>query len=519
MKKNFQSFFFLLTLHLFFISCQQENNDKKKGTTEERTKLTSISIEDEVVFQTIDNFGASDAWSMQHIGNWPTHKKQKIAQLLFSQELDKNNNPLGIGLSLWRFNLGAGSAQQGADSGIADEWRRADSFLQLDGTYSWQRQSGQVWFAKAAKAYEVDQLLVFLNSPHVNFTRNNKAFSASGDQSNLAVVNYKKFADYLSHSIKGMENLGLSVDIISPFNEPQWDWADGGQEGTPFWNEEIAEITRLINKSFIQNNIETKIDLPETAQLNYLVEDDNKSGRGTQLDYFFNENSAGYIGDLEHLGKVISGHSYFTTSPTSKLVGERKKLNQALKDFQNLKFWMSEYCILGDNNGEIEGNSKDLSIEPALYMAKVIHHDLSIANASAWHWWTAVSVYDYKDGLIYADKNKKDGNFEESKMLWALGNYSRFIRPGAKRIQINSEEQLPEEILISGFRSPDNQENVLVIINPLNRKIQVQFKNNEKLLTPRSSYVTSSAKNLASVEYGTKISLTEKSITTLIFSK
>ncbi|MCC4230755.1 glycoside hydrolase [Zunongwangia profunda] len=518
MIKNFQSYFLLITFHLFFISCQHENNDGEKKTIEENSdKVITITIEDNVSFQTIDNFGASDAWSIQHIGNWPDPKKQKIAQFLFSQELDENKHPLGIGLSLWRFNLGAGSAQQGSDSGITDEWRRADSFLELNGTYSWQRQSGQVWFAKAAKDYGVDQLLVFLNSPHVNFTRNKKAFSTSGQQSNLAEVNYQKFADYLSNSIKGMKKLGLTVDIVSPFNEPQWDWADGGQEGSPFWNDEIAAITRIINNSFTENNIATKIDLPEAAQLNYLFEDDNKPGRGSQLNYFFDENSPGYIGNLEHLGQVISGHSYFTTSPKSKLVGERKKLKQNLQKFQNLKYWMSEYCILGDNDGEIEGNGKDLGIAPALYMAKVIHHDLSIANASAWHWWTAVSVYDYKDGLIYTDKNKEDGNFEASKMLWALGNYSRFIRPGAKRIQISTENELPEGVLVSGFNSPDNQEHILVLINPLDKAIQVQFKNDEKSLTPKSSYVTSSDKNLAPVEYGAKILLAGKSITTLIF--
>ena len=91
---------------MFFISCQHENNDGEKKTIEENSdKVITITIEDNVSFQTIDNFGASDAWSIQHIGNWPDPKKKEIAQLLFSQELDENKHPLGIGLSLWRFNL------------------------------------------------------------------------------------------------------------------------------------------------------------------------------------------------------------------------------------------------------------------------------------------------------------------------------------------------------------------------------------------------------------------------------
>ena len=64
--------------------------------------------------QTIEHFGASDAWSMQNIGLWPEEEAQKqIADWLFSTENDANGQPRGIGLSLWRFNLGAGSAEQG----------------------------------------------------------------------------------------------------------------------------------------------------------------------------------------------------------------------------------------------------------------------------------------------------------------------------------------------------------------------------------------------------------------------
>ena len=53
--------------------------------------------------QTIDGFGASDAWSMWQIGTWEDSLQTKVADWLFS--IDK-----GIGLSIWRFNAGAGSA-------------------------------------------------------------------------------------------------------------------------------------------------------------------------------------------------------------------------------------------------------------------------------------------------------------------------------------------------------------------------------------------------------------------------
>jgi hypothetical protein len=72
-----------------------------------------------------------------------------------------SGQPKGIGLSLWRFNIGAGTAEQGAASGIKDEWRRAESFLNNDGTYNWDKQAGQVWFLKAAKERGVNEFLAF----------------------------------------------------------------------------------------------------------------------------------------------------------------------------------------------------------------------------------------------------------------------------------------------------------------------------------------------------------------------
>ena len=62
-------------------------------------------------------------------------------------------------------------------------------------------------------------------------------------------------------------------------------------------------------------------------------------------------------------------------------------------------FAMTEFCIM--DYEEMQGNGRDLGISPALYMARVIHYDMTVANASSWQWWLAISPYDYKDGLIY----------------------------------------------------------------------------------------------------------------------
>ncbi|MGE5944775.1 MAG: glycoside hydrolase [Flavobacteriales bacterium] len=505
----------------FTWSCGSDQiNTENPPPQEDKGELINIDVN--TVYQTIEHFGASDAWSCQFVGNnWPLEKKDAIADLLFSKEVDASNNPKGIGLSLWRFNIGAGSAEQGSLSGINDEWRRAESFLQSDGTYNWDKQAGQVWFAQAAKSRGVEKLLIFSNSPPVYITKNGKAHTTNGE-SNLVPEQFESFATYLTTVIEGLQNKGLSVDYISPMNEPQWDWKDG-QEGTSFLNNEIAEIVRKLNQELESKSVSTLIDVAEAGKINYLYENADKFGRGNQIQDFFNSGSQNYIGDLSHYGHAISGHGYFTTSPFSEAITMRKNLLQAIKNIPNLNFWMSEYCILGDNGGEIDGNTRDLGINSALYVARTIYNDLVNSQATAWHWWLAVSPYDYKDGLVYIDYNKNNGQFYESKMLWALGNYSRFIRPGYQRISMSSIQigDNNKNFLFSGYKNPTTDELVVVLVNSgiNSREINLQSQNHP--LKSRKAYITSATKSLELFDLteSTNITIPGNSIVTIIYQK
>ncbi len=484
------------------IFCYQTAAGVSHIETEDTTAI-KINISKKDKFQTIAHFGASDAWSCQFVGLWPEQKRRAIASLLFSKDFDEEGNPKGIGLSIWRFNIGAGSAEQGDQSGIKDEWRRAESFLNPDGSYNWEKQAGQVWFAQVAQEFGVEYLLAFPNSPPVKMTRNGRAYAENG-RSNLSAQNFDDYANYLGEVIHGLQEKGLKVDYISPVNEPQWDWSDGGQEGSPFWNSEIAGIVRELDRTLSAKTLNTKIDIAEAGKINYLYEAADKPGRGQQVAFFFDPESDNYIGNLSHVGKVISAHSYFTTSPDSAAAQMRDTLNSKIQSIDGLEYWMSEYCILGGNAGEIDGNGRDLGMESALYMAKVIHSDLTIANATAWHWWLAVSPYDYKDGLVYIDKNKENGAFYESKMLWTLGNYSRFIRPGYERVGVNLEGMEVEsaDLLVSAYQSTDDKKLVYVIINSASVPVNAQISNEGKEVANFKSYITSEEHNLSPVELG-----------------
>jgi O-glycosyl hydrolase len=486
-----------IAYYLFSLACIACSFQVDKDPYDLMSESVVLQVNLSETHQTIAHFGASDAWSCQFVGNWPDGKRDRIADLLFSSSFEADGSPTGIGLSLWRFNLGAGSASQGEASGIRDPWRRAPSVMDEHGEFDPVRQQGQLWLAKAAKERGVENLLVFLNSPPVWLTRNGKAYTDSGNQSNLHPSKHIEFGKYMAKAIAGMEDLGLSVQYVSPVNEPQWDWENGGQEGTPFWNEEIASIVKALDGALESENLTAKIDLAESGQIQYLYETYNRPGRSEQIKTFFHPESEFYLGNLRHVSKSISGHSYFTTSPAEDSRGKRLQLRSAISGVSGLSYWMSEYCILGDNAGEIRGNKRDLGMDAALYMARVIHQDLTIANASAWHWWLAVSPYDYKDGLVYIEKNETGGEIYESKMLWVFGNYSRFIRPGFQRFDMEiRQKHVDHPLMVSGFRNADATELVFVAVNFAETPIPVDFSSIDLENYQLTHYLTDKQSNL-----------------------
>ena len=181
--------------------------------------------------QKVHGFGASDAWSTQFVGTWPLPKRQAIADLLFSTAVDGRGKPRGIGLSGWRFNIGAGSAEQGAESGIADEWRRAECFMQPDGAYDWKKQAGSVWFLTAARDYGVDHITAFVNSPPAHMTKSGRANADQSDVCNIETHRIPSFATFLTTVLRHLQD-----EMWIPISSIRCAWMSiAGVAGLSFW--------------------------------------------------------------------------------------------------------------------------------------------------------------------------------------------------------------------------------------------------------------------------------------------
>ena len=469
-------------------------------------KVTTFTLQVNNKVQTIDNFGASGAWFSEGIGRyWPAEKKERIAGLLFSKKMDAAGNPLGIGLSAWRFNIGGGTAEQKDSSGIKDSLKRVECFLSPNGTYDWNRQQGYQWFLKKAKEYGVKNLVAFSNTPPVQFTRNGLGFKTEKDYiANLRDDQYAAYANFLTEVIKHFDKEGLHFNYVSPVNEPQWDWSNKfgqmNQEGSPWHNADIYKIVTNLDSSLTAKKLDTKIVITEAGMLSFLYQGNTAASQ--QIQNFFAQGSKEYIGDLKHTAHVIEGHSYFTDAGDSSIISVRSKLRDTAAKY-NLPFWQSEYCMLG--NGYKEGDTGKISaMDCALFLSKIIYHDLAVANATAWHFWNSYEPgsadFDTRYYLIALKINQgnTNGDFTATKNLWALGHYSRFIRPGMQRIITQRSDdlndmQVAKDIMLSAFTM--NNKFVAVAINYTNEPRAINLEtNNKKTAKNLKQYVTSSAK-------------------------
>ncbi len=469
----------------------------------------TATIDPATRFQTIDNFGASGAWTLQALGGWSEAGKQKIADLLFS----RTN---GIGLSCWRFNVGGGVQHKT----IANPIRSEETFEIARDEYDWNRQWVEQWFLGAAKVRGVEQFLAFVNSPPGRMTLNGLTNMGSNKtaSTNLKPGYEGQYAKYLADILVHFRDSGavndprsrIDFDYVSPVNEPGIDWQNG-QEGCRMDNDSIRRVVVALHAQFVADGLRAAIIVPESNTAGAMLHSDEGATRryrakfGNYIDYFTSIPGMG-----EMLGYRLCHHLY-GSSYGRGLDFETKAIGQAMASHADWKMWMSEICIMQPK--------RDLTMKSAIELAKMIHACMANENASAWQWWLAVSNADFKDGLLYTDWHKPGDpeNVIESKMLWAMGNYSRFIRPNWQRIALRDDAEhapLPPDPKLSGHYLPQTRpaisEGMLgtAYIDPTGRQIAIVYINDgaeehlhvqfagSALPTSMMMYVTSDTENL-----------------------
>ena len=474
----------------------------------------NVTIDTSVKGQIIQDFGSSDCWTAEYVSDYFSEReKAKAAKWLFSSEMDASGNPEGIGLSCWRVNIGAGSASQGADSNIEEEIHRTECFLREDGTYDWTQCDGQQWFMRQAKEYGVEHFVLFSNSPPIYYTKTGKA-NTNGQTltCNLKTNYFDEFAEFLATTAQHFADEGYNITYISPVNEPQYDWKDG-QEGAPWENSDIAKLAKQLDRSIRNRQLSTKILIPEAGSWYNLYAGTNAHAN-KQLDAFFKRtNTTTYVGNLTSLAKAVAGHSYWSVGTNETLKEVRETVRSEAEKY-DLEVIQTEWSMLDDAPSAEAGFTGDYGtatkMDIALYMGKVIYCDLTFGNMVGWSYWTVFSQekWGHKNRFHLIRLNATNDTGEESnadikrggivtadKNLWVLGNYSRFIRPGYQRVQVEGADEL-NALMGSAWLSPDAETLVAVFVNMDRGSREIDLTLSGFETTGISTFVTDKSHNL-----------------------
>jgi O-Glycosyl hydrolase family 30 len=449
-------------------------------------------------YQTLDHFGASDAWTMQRIGAWSEANRKKMETLLFSPTE-------GIGLTCWRFNLGGGMVN---DRRVINPARSVGTFEVGEGKYDWTRQANERQVLADAKAMGVPIFVAFVNSPPRRMTLNGLTnsfessaatraatqpgapLSASNATTNLKPGYEGQYAKYLVDILEHFRtnpdaSQRITFDWVSPVNEPTVDW-DGGQEGSRYSNDDIKRVAKALHAELNDRNSPTKMLLVEAPTYAAMVRGTtkHKARYGDFVDVL--------LGDSEivpMLGGVLAHHAYGADDPLKNLLSDREAFAAKMGAHKDtgVVAWMSEYCVLKPG--------RDLEMGYALTVARTMWADFAVAGNSAWDWWLAVSNGQYEDGLLYT--NWRRAGDDESviipKMFWAFGNYSRFVRPGMVRVELAGDKHELQGVEGSAWVDKKTGRVVVVYVNTSAAAQVVQLTVKNGAVAGWTAYVTSDA--------------------------
>ncbi|MCQ2462263.1 MAG: hypothetical protein MJ177_02515 [Clostridia bacterium] len=443
-----------------------------------------LTINSEITYQTMEGFGASGAWWAQLTGGWTSREssgmltKDRIAQLLYS---DEN----GIGMSIYRYNLGAGSSRSGAGD-YSNPERRADSF-ETTGGYDFSRDANAVYMMKKCVEYGADEVIFFVNSPIEALTKNHKAHLDKNKafRTNLSRKNIPAFCKYCLDVTEHFVKEGLPVSFISPINEPVWKWT-GGQEGCHY---SVRQAGRVMSR--FASELKKRPAL-NTVQLSGMENGDIR---------WFNKSFTRRLlkKDIRDSVDGVDVHSYFLNpvkfpglARTDYLKRYRKWLD---RHYPSVKVRCSEWT-------HMQGG-KNCGMDSALVLAKVMFEDISLLNVCSWQHWVACSNVDYCDGIIYIDPEKE--TYELTKRYYVTGNFSKFIKNGAVRTQVTADD---EDVSCLSFIN--GGKTVVIIINPTQKEKELTLNGQADI------YVTDESSDLANYKAEGNIIITPQSVTTLI---
>jgi glucosylceramidase len=381
---------------------------------------SGITVDRHSVRQAIDGFGFAQPFQRAAVlhgarGLSDAHQRE-VLDLLLSRDR-------GAGLSILRLGIGSSADR------VYDHMHSIEPVdpggPAAPPKYEWDGDDGgQVWLAQQAKAYGVKRFYADAWSAP-GYMKDNGDDANGGTLCGLAGTSCasgdwrRAYADYLVQYARFYAREGVTITDIGFTNEPDLTVSYASMRFTPA---QAAEFVKVLG--------------PVARKAGLRLACCDAAGWSEQQGF-----TTAIEADPEAARQVTThtGHPY-----VSPVTGPLPTTRHT---------WMSEWSPNGSTWNE---NWDDGSGYDGLAVARSIHDTLTTGGTNGYVYWFGASLGATR-GLIQLDGDA----YHVSKRLWALAAYSRFVRPGAVRVEASAADPA---LKVSAFRNADGGE-VVEILN------------------------------------------------------
>jgi O-glycosyl hydrolase len=415
----------------------------------------SATVNGGTTFQTITGFGASEGFGQAStVMNASSSVQQQALNGLYGSS--------GAGLTILRNEISADSGTT-IEPNAPSSPSATPSYLPLSSINSDQ---GQLWFAQAIKAdFGVTNVFADAWSAPA-FMKTNNSTSNGGavcgvSGASCASGNWiQAYANYLKQYAADYAAAGIPLSYIGPENEANLSTSYDSMQLSPA---QTVNILDALGPAMASSGLSTKVECCATEGWNYA----QQYAPAIEADPTANADTA-----------VFTSHGY-TAAPNSPLSGWSKPAWQT--EWSTFESWDPAW----DDGTDASG----------LTWAQNIFNGLDNANLSAFlYWWgsTTPSENGDNEGLIEINGS----TVIPSGRLWAFGNFSRFVRPGAVRLGATTSDS---NLTLDAFKNTDNTVAVVALNtgqspDPVSFSLTSTGVANGAVVTP---YLTSSSSDVA----------------------
>ncbi len=249
------------------------------------------------------------------------------------------------------------------------------------------------------------------------------------------------------------KNAGVNLYALSVQNEP--DETNLTYESCGWTSQNFHDFIPYLSSALAASNVgSVKILLPEQFQW--------------RMDLATN---AMFDGTTSNLVGILAAHNYDSSDfPAAAITAFGTPPPKPLWETETSSF-----------------DAYDGSITNGVFWAGRIHQHMTIAQANAWHFWWLISLNPDNEGLT-------DTNNVPAKRMYALGNFSRFVRPNYYRIGATNGGS-PQ---ISAYADTNSGNFAIVAINSSSLSVTQAFSlNNFATVSSVTPWVTSATQSLA----------------------